>query len=158
MQSFKSIVITGASSGIGEALALDYAAPGIALALSGRDAQRLDAVAAACRARGAMVDAGRIVVDAECARIGFTPRSLSASKVRRIVDSTKNTWLIPVLANARANHSAPFIVSAIVSSRFFGVPSARTDNIPKAGHRDLTKHDPFTAIGKAPSWPLNRLG
>ena len=37
MKSFNSIVITGASSGIGEALALDYAAPGIALALSGRD-------------------------------------------------------------------------------------------------------------------------
>jgi short-subunit dehydrogenase len=64
MQSFKSIVITGASSGIGEALALDYAAPGIALALSGRDARRLDAVAAACRAKGAIVDAGLIdVVD-----------------------------------------------------------------------------------------------
>lgn len=64
MHGFTSIVITGASSGIGEALALDYAAPGIALALSGRDAQRLDAIAAACRARGATVDAGRIdVVD-----------------------------------------------------------------------------------------------
>ena len=64
MQGFTSIVITGASSGIGEALALDYAAPGIALALSGRDAQRLDAIAAACRAKGATVDAGRIdVVD-----------------------------------------------------------------------------------------------
>ena len=64
MHGFTSIVITGASSGIGEALALDYAAPGIALALSGRDAQRLDAIAAACRAKGATVDAGRIdVVD-----------------------------------------------------------------------------------------------
>ncbi len=64
MQGFTSIVITGASSGIGEALALDYAAPGIALALSGRDAQRLDAIAAACRAKGATVDAGQIdVVD-----------------------------------------------------------------------------------------------
>jgi short-subunit dehydrogenase len=62
MQSFKSIVITGASSGIGEALALDYARPGIALALSGRDAQRLDSVAAACRAKGATVDAGCIDV------------------------------------------------------------------------------------------------
>ena len=38
MKHFNSIVITGASSGIGEALALDYAAPGVALALSGRDA------------------------------------------------------------------------------------------------------------------------
>jgi short-subunit dehydrogenase len=66
MQSFSSIVITGASSGIGEALALDYAAPGVALALTGRDVARLDAVAAACRARGATVEAGPIdVVDRE---------------------------------------------------------------------------------------------
>jgi short-subunit dehydrogenase len=57
MKRFTSIVITGASSGIGEALALDYAAPGIALALNGRDAERLQAVAAACRAKGAQVDA-----------------------------------------------------------------------------------------------------
>ena len=65
-KTFASIVITGASSGIGEALALDYAAPGIALALSGRDAARLQAVAEACRAKGATVDAGQIdVVDKE---------------------------------------------------------------------------------------------
>lgn len=62
MKSFKSIVITGASSGIGEALALDYAAPETALALSGRDAERLQAVAEQCRAKGAVVDAGQIDV------------------------------------------------------------------------------------------------
>ena len=50
MRTFSGIVITGASSGIGEALALDYAAPGVALALTGRDAARLEAVAASCRA------------------------------------------------------------------------------------------------------------
>jgi short-subunit dehydrogenase len=55
-KSFASIVITGASNGIGEALAVDYAAPGIALALCGRDAGRLAAVAEACRAKGATVD------------------------------------------------------------------------------------------------------
>ncbi len=66
MKSFASIVITGASSGIGEALALDYAAPGVALALTGRDAGRLDAVAAACRAKGAAVIADTVdVVDRE---------------------------------------------------------------------------------------------
>jgi short-subunit dehydrogenase len=58
-----SILITGASSGIGEALALHYARPGATLALTGRDAARTDAVAAACRAKGAeaageIVDAG----------------------------------------------------------------------------------------------------
>ena len=66
MKSFTSIVITGASSGIGEALALDYAAPGVALALTGRDRERLDAVAAACRGKGATVAAETIdVVDRE---------------------------------------------------------------------------------------------
>jgi len=66
MKNFSSIVITGASSGIGEALALDYARPGVALALTGRDAGRLEAVAAACRAKGATVVADTVdVVDRE---------------------------------------------------------------------------------------------
>ena len=56
------ILITGASSGIGEALALHYAAPGIGLALIGRDRERLAAVADACRARGAVVEAAAIDV------------------------------------------------------------------------------------------------
>ncbi|WP_308219937.1 SDR family NAD(P)-dependent oxidoreductase [Roseomonas populi] len=47
--------ITGASSGLGAALALELAAPGRTLHLSGRDAARLGATAAACRARGATV-------------------------------------------------------------------------------------------------------
>ncbi|NQV83834.1 MAG: SDR family NAD(P)-dependent oxidoreductase [Rhodospirillales bacterium] len=52
-----NILITGASSGIGEALARDYAGPGRFLALSGRNKKRLEAVAQACRAFGAEVEA-----------------------------------------------------------------------------------------------------
>lgn len=54
---FKHILVTGASSGIGGSLAVAYAASGVTLSLSGRDSSRLAAVAQACRARGARVDA-----------------------------------------------------------------------------------------------------
>ena len=60
MRNPHSIVITGASSGIGEALAFAYAAPGIELALTGRDEARLSAVAERCRAAGARVSAARV--------------------------------------------------------------------------------------------------
>ena len=48
-------LITGASSGIGAALATALSGPDAVLHLGGRDAPRLAAVAAACRARGATV-------------------------------------------------------------------------------------------------------
>ncbi len=51
----KTILITGASSGIGEALALHYSADGHRLVLGGRDGGRLEAVAEACRKAGAEV-------------------------------------------------------------------------------------------------------
>lgn len=53
MTAPQSILITGASSGIGAALAARYAAPGVTLFLGGRDIARLAASAAACTARGA---------------------------------------------------------------------------------------------------------
>lgn len=49
----KTIVITGASSGIGKALAFYYARQGAKLGLIGRNEERLDAVAAQCRSSGA---------------------------------------------------------------------------------------------------------
>ena len=69
MRAPRSILITGASSGIGRALALAYAAPGVALALGGRDAARTESVAAACRSLGAE-SVGRIadVTDADAMR------------------------------------------------------------------------------------------
>lgn len=78
----RSILITGASSGIGEALALDYAAPGVTLTLSGRDHQRLAAVAEACRAKGATVEAAAIDVADRAAM----ERWLTAADARRPLD------------------------------------------------------------------------
>jgi short-subunit dehydrogenase len=56
------VVITGASSGLGAALARAYAAPGVALGLVARNAARLAAVAASCRAAGATVEEATIDV------------------------------------------------------------------------------------------------
>ena len=57
-----SVLITGASAGLGEALARAYAAPGRVLLLIARNSGRLDAVAVACRALGATVVTGVIDV------------------------------------------------------------------------------------------------
>ena len=51
----RTIVITGASSGIGRALALHYAREGASLGLLGRNSVRLQAVADECAALGASV-------------------------------------------------------------------------------------------------------
>ena len=51
----RHVLITGASSGIGAALARAYAAPGVRLALFGREEGRAREVAEACRAKGALV-------------------------------------------------------------------------------------------------------
>jgi len=52
----RCLVITGASRGLGAALARRFAAPGVTLCLVARGAAPLAAVAAECRARGAVVE------------------------------------------------------------------------------------------------------
>ncbi|HEM7876751.1 TPA: SDR family NAD(P)-dependent oxidoreductase [Burkholderia contaminans] len=61
-ETVRHVVITGASAGIGRALALTYAKPGVMLGLVGRDGERLTASVLACRALGADVVAGQIDV------------------------------------------------------------------------------------------------
>jgi len=75
MRDPRSILVTGASSGIGAALALDYAAPGVFLALTGRDPARTEAVATACRAKGATVLAETVDAADAGAMAGFVDRA-----------------------------------------------------------------------------------
>ena len=91
----RSVLITGASSGIGEALALAYAAPGVTLVLSGRDAGRVEAVAGACRARGATAEGA--VVDVRD----------QAAMERWIVEAEARAPLDLVVANAGIARSGP---------------------------------------------------
>lgn len=91
----RSILITGASSGIGAAVAREYAAPGVRLVLVGRDGQRLEQVAVACRAKGAEVELGMVDVRDRAAMRDF----LLAADARRPLEL--------LLANAGINTGLP---------------------------------------------------
>lgn len=67
----RTIVITGASSGIGEALALRYASERARLGLLGRNRERLDRVAAECRRHGAEAHVAAIDVRARSEILGW---------------------------------------------------------------------------------------
>lgn len=84
----KSILITGASSGLGAALAVAYAREGVSLALLGRDIGRLQDVANSCRARGANVEIAYIDVR-------------DARSMRVFIEAFDNTYPLDlVIANA----------------------------------------------------------
>ena len=58
----RCVVITGASSGIGTALALHYAGQGVHLALTGRNKAALDSIQSQCELRGSTVSSSSIDV------------------------------------------------------------------------------------------------
>jgi short-subunit dehydrogenase len=84
----KSVLITGASSGIGQALAFSYARSGSTLFLSGRDRGRLDETLAQCRDYGA---------DAEAEAVDVQDR---AGMAKWIADADRHHPLDLVIANA----------------------------------------------------------
>ena len=80
MNDPRSILITGASSGIGLALARRYAASGTTLALGGRDRDRLEATAELCRRAGAAVEIAAVdVTDAAAMDAWLTAADAAAA-------------------------------------------------------------------------------
>lgn len=83
-----TVVVTGASGGLGKALALRYARDGAVLGLLGRDASRLAEVAEACSSRGAAVSTARIDVRA------------GADMAQWLIDFDSRTPIDLLIANA----------------------------------------------------------
>lgn len=81
----KCILITGASSGIGAALAVEYAAAGITLHLLARNGERLQEVANLCRARGAEVRSARIDVTDKEALATYIETAFAAKPIDLVV-------------------------------------------------------------------------
>lgn len=89
------IVITGASSGLGRALALLYAAHDVTLGLIGRDATRLEEVAARARGKGASVSVGTIDVRDRTAMSDFLLAIDAATPIDCLIASAGVTMVTP---------------------------------------------------------------
>lgn len=159
-----SILITGGSSGLGAAMAEAYAAPGIRLFLSGRNAERLEAVADGLRARGATCDTAVIDVrdtaavqgwieacddaaplDLVIANAGISAGTAGrdgiepADQVREVfatnLDGVLNT-ILPAVARMKARgHGQIALVSSLAGYR--GIPGAPSYCASKAAVKVL---------------------
>ena len=113
----RCVLITGASSGIGRALALAYAGPGLRLVLIGRDAGRLDATARAAREKGAVVEIGTIDVRDRAAMAAF----IAAADARTPLDlAIANAGITTGLGPGEIAEE-PDAVRAIIATNLLGV-------------------------------------
>lgn len=113
----RSILITGSSSGIGRALALTYAAPGVSLALIGRNKERLFSVAVEARARGAEVEPAQLDVRDQAAMSAF----IRARDARRPFDLAIANAGITTGLSPHAAAEDPAAVRAILGTNLLGV-------------------------------------
>jgi short-subunit dehydrogenase len=92
----RNIVITGASSGLGRALAIEYAASGVTLGLLGRDGERLEQTAAGARNKGAAVRSGALDVRDRDAMRRFLTAFDDIAPVDCIIASAGVSMVTPV--------------------------------------------------------------
>jgi len=128
-------VVTGASRGIGRAIALAFAARGLDVALLARDRTALEEVAAACTALGVEATvhpcdvADVTAVQAEAHRIARTPRVVvnNAGIVHRapLVETTVEQWRA-VLA---VNLDATFYVTKAFLEAMLAAKTGRIVNV-----------------------------
>ncbi len=153
----RKILITGASSGLGAALARNYACVDAELVLWGRDAARLEAVAAECRARGAscrsdafdlrdvdgmlarLASLGRVELAIFCAGVGGSVPDSQASESAAAARMTAEVNFVGPVTGATAMAEAMaangggqiLLVGSIAES--FPLPMAPSYAASKAG-------------------------
>ena len=153
-----SILITGASSGIGAALAVAYAAPGVTLFLSGRDQNRLSETAQVCSEKGAEIFAQTIDVTHRDAMAEWILKSDSQTPLDLVIanagisggsdpqntDTTRHIFetnvdgvlnaLLPIIPQMIARkHGQLALMSSLAGFR--GLPSAPAYSASKAAVR-----------------------
>jgi len=160
----KTVVVTGANSGIGLAAAVGFAQRGARVALVGRDQRRLDEAVAAVRAAGAEEPAG------------FRADFDVLDEVRKLADALGTAYpTIDVLCNnaggilqsrqstvdghertMQANHLAPFLLTNLLRERLSGGRVVNTSSdAHKGGALDPAHLDspgayrPFTVYGSS---------
>jgi len=106
-------IVTGASSGIGAAIAQELAAAGASLVLTGRDEEALDEVAARCRQGGSQTEvvAGDLTEDA--ARRAVIVAAMEAGGIDLLVNNAGLTM------NARFSELRPEVLRRIMEINFF---------------------------------------
>lgn len=114
----RHILLTGASSGIGAALARRYAGPGCRLTLLGRDDARLNAVAVACRDLGAVAHSIRVdVCNQGEMRVAVTDAEL-ASPLTHVI---ANAGIGGADAMAGPHGEASDVAARLVATNLMGV-------------------------------------
>ena len=108
------IVITGATAGIGRALAQHYARPGNTLGLLGRRAAQLETLTTACVAQGATVAAAALDVRDESAMQAYAEAFITQAQGVDLVIANAGLSQPDHLASGQAaTHSALFATNVI---------------------------------------------
>jgi len=137
-------IVTGASSGIGRQVALDFAARGAAVVISARRREMLDEVAAACRQRGAAVEAlvgdvaERAFVETMAARalerfgrVDVVVNNAAFARSTRFPDLTVEEWRKAL----EVNMTAPFLLTKAVVPAMKAQRYGRIINISSSAGR-----------------------
>ena len=152
----KTVVITGASSGIGAAAARALAQAGATVAVVGRNRERTNEVAAACSGHGRAfvadmsslasvaalareLDEAYPVIDVLANNAGFI-----AAKKEQTVDGLESTFAV--------NHVAPFLLTRLLEPNLKASAEARVITTSSSAHNAGWLDRPFNPSARWNSW------